>query len=105
MIKLEHRFTSDPLRSRYPFGRKTQLRRRYDWDAQMYFNRVQASGTELSVEERSNISAFIRGLKALGAWDSLIDGWTLRSSQNVGTGSTVPGLKSLTGTLVNGPTW
>lgn len=98
-------FTHDPLRARFPFGRKTQLRRRYDWDAQMYFNRVQAAGTELSVEERSNISAFIRGLKALGGWESLVDAWTLRSTQNVGTGSTCLGLKGVNGTLLNGITW
>ena len=98
-------FTHDRQMTRYPFGRKTEHRRRFDQHSVDYFKRVEALGTSISVDERTNISAFIRGLKALGGWESLVDAWTLRSTQNVGTGSTCVGLKGNNGTLMNGITW
>jgi hypothetical protein len=54
-----------------------------------------------------NISKFVKGVKALGLWSSMVC-WPMRSSQNAGSGTTVyslGGLGSNNGTLVNGPTW
>jgi len=98
-------FSRGPWLVHRPYGRKFQLRRRFDADAQDYFNRVAARGTELSLEAKEEVSTFVRELKRMGAWDGLVDAWLLRSTQNVGTGSAVVGLKSTNGTLVNGPTW
>jgi len=53
------------------------------------------------------LSAFVKGVKELGLWNSMVC-WPLRSSQNAGTGSTaysLGGLGTLNGTLTNGPTW
>jgi len=53
------------------------------------------------------INDFVKGIKALGLWNSMVC-WPLRSSQNAGTGSTaysLGGLGTYNGTLVNGPTW
>jgi len=55
----------------------------------------------------ANIDAFVRGVKALGLWNSMVC-WPLRSSQNAGTGTTaysLGGLGTFDGTLTNGPTW
>jgi hypothetical protein len=56
---------------------------------------------------RSQINEFVRGIKGLGLWDSMVC-WPLRSTQNAGTGTTaysLGGLGTFNGTLVNGPTW
>jgi hypothetical protein len=53
------------------------------------------------------INDFVKGIKALGLWSSMVC-WPLRSSQNAGTGSTaysLGGLGTYNGTLINGPTW
>jgi hypothetical protein len=53
------------------------------------------------------IDGFVKGVKALGLWDSMV-AWPLRSSQNAGTGTTaysLGGLGTFNGTLTNGPTW
>ena len=53
------------------------------------------------------LSAFVKGVKSLGLWNSLVC-WPLRSSQNAGTGTTafsLGGLGTFNGTLVNGPVW
>jgi hypothetical protein len=57
--------------------------------------------------DRAALSAFVRGVKDLGLWDSMVC-WPLRSSQNAGTGTTaysLGGLGTFNGTLVNGPVW
>lgn len=61
--------------------------------------------------DKRGISDFVRGIKALGLWDSLVC-WPLRSSQNSGgadpTNTTVyslGGLGTFNGTRTNGPTW
>jgi hypothetical protein len=57
--------------------------------------------------DRIAINAFVRGVKALGLWNSMVC-WPLRSTQNAGTGTTafsLGGLGTFNGTLVNGPTW
>jgi len=76
------------------------------------------AGTSLDIDallfcERSGardvgrISEFVRGIKKLGLWNSMVC-WPLRSSQNYGSGDTVfslGGLGTFNGTRVNGPTW
>lgn len=55
----------------------------------------------------AGLDAFVRGIKDLGLWDSMV-AWPLRSSQNAGTGTTaysLGGLGSYDGTLVDGPIW
>jgi len=57
--------------------------------------------------DRAAINAFVRGVKNLGLWNSLVC-WPLRSSQNSGTGTTaysLGGLGTFNGTLTNGPAW
>jgi hypothetical protein len=53
------------------------------------------------------IDQFVKGVKALGLYDSMVC-WPLRSSQNSGTGTTaysIGGLGTFNGTLVGGPAW
>ena len=72
----------------------------FDSDARAY---CQASGAT----DRAVVNYFVRGIKRLGLWSSMVC-WPLRSSQNAGTGSTaysLGGLGTYNGTLVNGPTW
>jgi hypothetical protein len=57
--------------------------------------------------DRLALSSFVRGVKALGLWNSMVC-WPLRSSQNAGTGTTaysLGGLGTFDGTLINGPVW
>lgn len=71
-----------------------------DADAAAYIARSGAT-------DRAAISAFVRGVKALGLWNNMVC-WPLRSSQNAGNGDTVyslGGLGTFNGTLVNGPAW
>jgi hypothetical protein len=74
--------------------------RRTDPDAAAFCARSGAS-------DRAALSAFVRGVKDLGLWESMVC-WPLRSTQNAGTGTTaysLGGLGTFNGTLVNGPTW
>jgi hypothetical protein len=71
-----------------------------DPDAQAF---IDASGAT----DIQGINDFVKGVKALGLWSSMVC-WPLRSSQNAGTGSTaysLGGYGTYNGTLVNGPTW
>lgn len=73
---------------------------RLDGDAAAYIARSGA-------QDRTAINAFVRGVKALGLWNSMVC-WPLRSSQNAGNGDTVyslGGLGTFNGTRVNGPAW
>jgi len=57
--------------------------------------------------DRAALSAFVRGVKDLGLWDSMVC-WPLRSSQNAGTGTTaysLGGLGTYNGSLIDGPVW
>jgi hypothetical protein len=75
-------------------------RRGIDPDAADFCSRSGAS-------DRAAVSAFVRGVKDLGLYNSMVC-WPLRSSQNAGTGTTaysLGGLGTYNGTLVNGPTW
>jgi len=72
----------------------------FDADARAYINTSGAT-------DRAAINHFIKGVKKLGLYSSMVC-WPLRSSQNAGTGSTaysLGGLGTYNGTLVNGPTW
>ncbi|MEI6035067.1 MAG: hypothetical protein WCS65_12415 [Verrucomicrobiae bacterium] len=62
--------------------------------------------TATGATDRRAISDFVRGIKRLSLWDSMVC-WPLRSAQNFGTGTVVQSLGGLTqnGTLTNGPTW
>jgi hypothetical protein len=74
--------------------------RRTDPDAAAFCARSGAS-------DRAAVSAFVRGVKDLGLWESMVC-WPLRSEQNAGTGTTaysLGGLGTFNGTLTNGPTW
>ena len=74
--------------------------RRTDPDAAAFCARSGAS-------DRAAVSAFVRGVKDLGLWESMVC-WPLRSEQNAGTGTTaysLGGLGTFDGTLTNGPIW
>jgi hypothetical protein len=56
---------------------------------------------------RQLINNFVKGIKSLGLWNSMVC-WPLRSSQNAGGGTTafsLGGLGQFNGTLVNAPVW
>jgi hypothetical protein len=56
---------------------------------------------------RQLINNFVKGIKSLGLWNSMVC-WPLRSSQNAGGGATafsLGGLGQFNGTLVNAPNW
>jgi len=58
-------------------------------------------------DSRRLISDFVKGIKSLGLWNSMVC-WPLRASQNAGGGTTafsLGGLGQFNGTLVNAPTW
>lgn len=72
----------------------------FDADALAYCAR--SGATDIAA-----ISAFVRGIKSLGLWSSVVC-WPLRSAHNAGTGTTVHalgGMEKYTGTLTNGPAW
>ena len=72
----------------------------FDSDARAFVNTSGAT-------ERAAINHFVKGVKRLGLWSSMVC-WPLRSTQNAGTGSTaysLGGMGTYNGTLVNGPTW
>jgi hypothetical protein len=76
------------------------VRESLDKDAAEYCRRSGAS-------DKRAINAFVRGVKSLGLWNSMVC-WPLRSSQNAGTGTTaysLGGLGTFDGTLTNGPAW
>jgi hypothetical protein len=75
----------------------------YDGDAAAYFTR--AGVTDATA--KAQINAFVKGVKDLGLWSSMIS-WPLRSSQNAGTGTTaysLGGLGTYNATLSASPTW
>lgn len=89
-----------PASASFPAG--SSFPSAYDPDAVNYFT---ASGVT-DPTQRLNISQFITGIKGLSLWTQLTEGWTFRSTQNAGSGTTAFGLKgAFNGTLVNTPTW
>jgi hypothetical protein len=91
-LALRVRESTDPLAMR--------VRGLIDPDAAAF---ISASGAT----DTASINTFVKGIKALGLWSSMVC-WPLRSSQNAGSGTTafsLGGLGTFNGTLVNGPTW
>lgn len=79
------------------------IRNPLDRDAREFFARANIS----DAAARTQLNGFVRGVKQLGLWDSMVC-WPLRSTQNAGTGTaafSLGGLGTYVGTLVNGPTW
>lgn len=75
----------------------------YDADALTYFTNTGI--TDLTA--RRQINDFVVGVKALGAWTTMVC-WPMRSSQNAGSGSTVYSLGgggTFNGTMAAGATW
>lgn len=75
----------------------------YDADALTYFTNTGI--TDLTA--RRQINDFVVGIKALGAWSTMVC-WPMRSSQNAGAGSTVYSLGgggTFNGTMAAGATW
>jgi hypothetical protein len=75
----------------------------FDPDAAAYI----ATAGVTDATAKTQINAFVKGVKNLGLWNDIIS-WPLRSSQNAGTGVTaysLGGLITKNGTLTNGPTW
>ncbi len=73
--------------------------------AQSYFNKISGAGGD--VIDKININAFVNQLSQI-IDPSLWVAWPMRSTQNIGTGTTVyslGGLANLNGTLINGPIW
>lgn len=63
--------------------------------------------TTSGATDRKRIDQFVKGVKNLGLWNSMVC-WPLRSSQNAGAGFTaysLGGLGTFNGTLVNSPIW
>jgi hypothetical protein len=79
------------------------IRNPLDRDAREYIQRAGVS----DAGGRLQLNEFVRGVKGLGLWDSMIC-WPLRSTQNAGTGTTVYSLGgrfTSPATLINGPAW
>jgi hypothetical protein len=77
-----------------------------DNDTKKYVKRLNYNGIKTPADIYS-VDQFIRGLKDLGVWSDVLDGWIMRSNQNAGSGSKVYSLKNTSnnGTLENGGTW
>ena len=74
----------------------------YDSDASAYFTTAGVT----SVAGRQQISRFVTGIKNLGLWSSMVC-WPLRSSQNIGTGTTAYSLGGLqaSNATMSGGSW
>jgi hypothetical protein len=76
----------------------TQTKTSLDIDALLFCERSGA-------RDVGRISEFVRGIKALGLWNSMVC-WPLRSTQNAATNDimfSLGGLGSFSGTMTNGP--
>jgi hypothetical protein len=79
------------------------IRNPLDRDAREFIQRANVT----DANGRAQLNQFVRGVKTLGLWSNMVC-WPLRSTQNVGTGTTaysLGGLGTYNGTLTNGPTW
>lgn len=76
-------------------------------ETRQYLRRLYAYGRELAPTDVNDIDNFIKGLKQLNLWSYLVEGWTLPTYQNIGTGSTALSFlrNQNNGTLINSPTW
>lgn len=75
-----------------------------DVDAKAYANRIVKAGGRIP-SDIGSVSDFIRRLKQNNLYHSIIECFFLRRNQNIGTGTTVYGLKQFIGTLGNSPSW
>jgi hypothetical protein len=76
------------------------LQKDYDYDALMYCWRSGATDIE-------NIDAFVRGVKALNLWNSMVC-WPLCNTQNAGVGPmaySLGGLGTFNGSVYGNPAW
>lgn len=56
--------------------------------------------------QKLNISQFITGLRKNDFFNSMVEGWTFRSNQSIGSGASAPGLKGIYSfSLTASPTW
>lgn len=72
-----------------------------------YLRRLYTFNRELASSDIADIDNFIKGTKQLGIWQNMVC-WSLRSQQNIGSGSTVlsfGGLGNFNGTMNNTTTW
>lgn len=76
-------------------------------ETRQYLRRLYAYGRELAPTDVNDIDNFVKGLKQLNLWSYLVEGWTLPTHQNIGTGSTALSFlrNQNNGTLINSPTW
>jgi len=81
-----------------PFSKRSGT----DLDAAAYF--ATAGITDSTAKQQ--INSFVKGIKGLGLWSSMVC-WPLRSSQNANgtTAYSLGGAGTYNGTLVNAPTW
>jgi hypothetical protein len=75
-----------------------------DIDVKNYAKRIVDAGYKCPADINS-VSNFVKGLKTYNLYHSIIECFFLRGNQNIGTGTTVYGLKQFTGTLGNSPSW
>jgi len=77
-----------------------------DVDAKAYANNIVKAGGRIPSDINS-VSDFIRRLKQNNLWASFAEGWLMRSTQNIGTGTFIYSLKDFNNraTMVNGPVW
>lgn len=77
-----------------------------DIDAKAYANNIVKAGGRIP-SDISSVSDFIRRLKQNNLWASFAEGWLMRSTQNIGTGTSIYSLKDFNNraTMVSGPVW
>jgi len=77
-----------------------------DVDAKVYANNIVKAGGRIP-SDIGSVNDFIRRLKQNNLWASFAEGWLMRSTQNIGTGTSVIPLKDYNNraTMISGPTW
>lgn len=77
-----------------------------DVDAKAYANNIVKAGGRIP-SDISSVSDFIKKLKINNLWNNFSEGWLMRSTQNIGSGTTLISLKDYNNraTMVNGPVW
>jgi hypothetical protein len=75
-----------------------------DIDVKNYAKRIIDAGYKCPADINS-VSDFVKGLKTYNLYHSIIECFFLRRNQNIGTGTTIYGLKQFIGTLGNSPSW
>lgn len=77
-----------------------------DVDAKAYANNIVKAGGRIP-SDIGSVNDFIRRLKQNNLWASFAEGWLMRSTQNIGTGTFIYSLKDFNNraTMVNAPAW